>query len=164
MGLNIIALRKAVRQEIDTEDDEAMDDAYDQGLVNAWVNESFVDRADGFTDGFYASDETMGFRAGPYCSYNRWREWLSETMLGQAPEKVWDSAALLTSGTPFVELVRFSDNEGIIGPRTSAKLAKDFEVNKLAAHKTGETYFIEIYENFREAFEMASDDGLVQFH
>ena len=163
MGLDITALGKAARQEIDTEDDEAIDDAYDRGLVDVWVNESFAEQADGLASGFYASDEMMGFSAGSYSGYNRWREWLSETMLGQPPEKIWECPSL-AAGLPFTELINFADNEGIIGPTTSAKLARDFEANNLAAHKTGKTYFIEIYNNFRKAFEMASDDGLVQFH
>ena len=69
-------------------------------------------------------EDSFAFQAGSYMYYSKWRNQLAEMAgLGSAeavrtnPEK---------EGLPFVELINFSDCEGVIGPKVAAKLAKDF--------------------------------------
>lgn len=94
---------------------------------------------------------------------------------------------------PFLELIHFSDCEGIIGPKTSAKLYKDFEKyrdkfkkeSKERTRKENEDQYgdllktfgkerlekflarenqaILIYDDFMSAFETASNNGVVLF-
>ena len=66
---------------------------------------------------------------------------------------------------PFVELLNFSDCEGFIGPKTSAKLHADFlEWDKKAKNFDSQnSYFYETYKEWTEAFKVASDGGCVIF-
>lgn len=65
---------------------------------------------------------------------------------------------------PFYELVVFADNEGTIGPATCAKLAKDFEQWSSWAHGSGDDWFIRLYDEFKQAFKDAANNGAVEFH
>jgi hypothetical protein len=87
------------------------------------------ERLDGREPGWYAVDgDAMHFRAGSYSGYNHWREQLCAAALGVHPKEVWEDPASF-DGRPFVELINFADNEGAIGPKTSAKLLADFQRN-----------------------------------
>lgn len=66
--------------------------------------------------------------------------------------------------SPFFELIHFADNEGVIGPVVSAKLAKDFRDNYERAKAFGDGYWLSKYEKWMAAFEMAADNGAVEFH
>lgn len=107
--------------------------------------------------------EDHGFRAGSYSGYNAWRRDLSERFNpargnGQpSPEG------------PFYELIWFADNEGTICQQAAASLLSDFrqhEAEYRAAHLgTGDGYwYIDKYVNWMRACELASDDGLIDFH
>ena len=67
---------------------------------------------------------------------------------------------------PFCELINFSDAEGIIGASVSAELAKDFAEfqERAASFDWQHPHFKELYQQWREAFELASDNGAVRFH
>lgn len=118
-----------------------------------------------------ALSEEVGFQAGSYSGYNRWRENLCRFANGVAPDTIWFDEETW-AGKPFFELVMFSDAEGTIGPKTSAKLAKDFADYELhclsAAQQLADVdereWFVEKYEDFRAAFELAAQDGFVIFH
>ena len=66
---------------------------------------------------------------------------------------------------PFVELLHFSDCDGFIGPKTSAKLHSDFlEWDENAKNFDSQnSYFYEKYQEWTEAFKVASDGGCVIF-
>ena len=88
----------------------------------------------------------------------------SRAFVGVVPKELWtlspdDEAA---RATPFYELINFSDCEGFIGPKTSAKLAKDFAAWQEKAGERG--WFSEKYAQWRAAFELAANGGVVQFH
>jgi hypothetical protein len=88
------------------------------------------------------------------------------------PQTVWDNPDAF-QGKPFVELINFADNEGAIGPETSRKLAQDFDAHSDHFRQLMSTEleqvtieaerFIELYNEFHRAFEVASDDGFVVF-
>jgi len=116
--------------------------------------------------------EAHGFRAGSYSGYNMWRTHLCQIALDVPPDDVWEDPEAY-DGMPFVELINFSDCEGCIGPKTSAKLAADFRqyggrlreiAPKQITSDEDRGYFFESYDDWQRAFELASRDGFVIFH
>lgn len=130
-----------------------------------YVNPDFPAQADGMKSGRYAtSGGTKSVAAGSYSGYNRWREQLA-ALVGTTPQVVWESP---TPG-PFVELINFSDCEGVIGPRTSAKLANDFDTWEERAATYGEDlldgdWWMTKYREWQAAFKLAANTGAVDFH
>lgn len=109
-------------------------------------------------DGYYTFQASFGFRAGSYGGYNDWRSQLAK--LAGVEENILTN----DNTTPFAELIYFSDCEGFIGPIVSAKLAKDFAEFHEKAEDVDDEYFFSLYCDFRQAFEMASQNGCVYFH
>lgn len=102
------------------------------------------------------------FRAGSYGHYNVWRRNLAK-IAGYHEEGIeCDEAAWNCDFGPFLELIYFSDCEGAINSKVSAKLLSDFKLYEEQASKEGE-YFYEKYKCFMEAFEIASENGVVIF-
>jgi hypothetical protein len=128
-----------------------------------------------------------GFRAGSYGGYSQWRGNLAKIAGYESDESVWkDFNRELRyvklkkienhkiEMKPFYELIFFSDCEGVIGPEICKKLYQDF-VNFEDKVKYEYSwpfwdfedsffYFYELYIKWREAFRVASDNGLVSFH
>lgn len=142
-------------------EDARTDECYD-GPHIAVYGEDFPERLDGLVPGCYTSDlPGIRFHAGSYEGYNSWRAWLCQYALGVQPELVWKAPEDF-AGRPFVELVNFADNEGTIGPVTSAKLAKDFANHHPPPASDG--YYVEKYDEWHRAFTLAANDGCVMFH
>ena len=128
------------------------------------------DRGDGLVDGVYrTAGDSYGFRAGSYSGYNEWRAMLAR-LVGSTDRAMWhgyDSPSI--RALPFYELIAFSDCEGFIGPKTSAKLAADFDAQAENAARFAKTiedgdYWLEKYELWRKAFHLAAGEGVVKFH
>jgi hypothetical protein len=162
MGLDITAYEKLewlreIPEDWDHEEDE----------TSLYRIEAFAKSCDGLRNGIYRySGETHGFRAGSYSGYNEWRRQLAR-LVGTVPEAVWKGAPCAAFG----ELIHNADNEGFIGPTTSAKLAKDFadwqtRAEKFAAecHADDGGWFLGKYNDWRKAFELASKGGAVALH
>lgn len=141
--------------------------------LHVYENTDFPGRADGLQDrAVYAADDTIRFRAGSYGGYNAWREELAriagypltDYSKYERISKRHDAGAWAVESGPFWELINFSDCEGVIGPLVSAKLAKDFSDFDAVAKLSEKAYFYEMYSQWREAFEMASNNGAVDFH
>jgi len=176
MGLDISAYRCI--EKVDCVYDEGGDPIdpvtreYIDYDVRAYVNPDFPGRADGIEDkGVYLAKESMRVGCGAYSQYNRWRDDLAK--LAGYPLKAYiqygntyhsnaEGAFNATEG-PFWELICFSDCDGTIGPIASAKLAKDFAEWDERAKVVG-GYFYDQYQQWRAAFEMAADNGMVRFH
>lgn len=94
---------------------------------------------------------THGFRAGSYTGYGRWREDLQQRF---NPERDPDK--------PFYELIWFADNEGCIGPEASRDLLADFLLH-FERYPADEGY-LALYKHWLQAFKLAADGGLVEFH
>jgi hypothetical protein len=116
--------------------------------------------------------EDTSFRAGSYSGYNWWREQLCRFALECEPGELWSDPEAY-AGKPFVEMINFSDCEGAIGPRTSAKLAGDFRDHEARVAGWAEThidteenraYFVELYGEWKRGFELAAQDGFLLFH
>lgn len=157
MGLDISFYRQ-IKLEAGIETDEYGDPADCYNLFKAYVNADFPDHADSIQDGgIYSYAETDGFSAGPYSSYNRWREWLAG-LVNTTPEDCWQGA--VSPDALVFDLINFSDCEGIIGSKTSAKLAQDIAM----ITPIGDDHQIKLFHKFKQAFETAADSGCVVFH
>lgn len=175
MGLDITAyrgLRKAKDGEgIDPKYPEEAD--YDHDWHRMYVNPDFPTQADDIEDrAIYHPEESFGFRAGSYSGYNLWRDQLAALVGhpvfvgGNYGDHQRHSASVWNDPQPgaFVELIHFSDCEGVIGPTTSAKLARDFAEFQAQADQHPDEWFRAKYADWRKAFEMAADGGAVDFH
>ena len=123
-----------------------------------------------------SESETGHFRAGSYSGYNQWRNELAIIAGYDSAEQVWedfDSNIRLVKLKriegenaklkPFYEIINFSDAEGLIGPEICKKLYQDFiDFDDKAKEK--DSWIYEKYLKWKEAFKVASDDGLVAFH
>jgi hypothetical protein len=124
----------------------------------------FEERADGMPQGVYLDEgKSMEFRAGSYSGYNQWRANLA-LLVGTTDRAVWNDP----QPGPFVELINFSDCDGFIGPQTSAKLAADFAAWQDRAADFADTFsiswWLDAYSQWRKAFELAANGGVVRFH
>ena len=169
MGLDITAYTKLTKVADGTEE-LRQTEGYDwrtQWLVTpgdiALTEKDFPGRTIGLAPGLYSYAKRHDFRAGSYSGYNDLRRWLAVLAGHGTPEAVWAKrqAAMPCEG-PFVELIDFSDCEGIIGPVVSAKLARDFADFQDRVGDFG--YDAQLYGHWRRAFEMAADGGAVDFH
>ena len=169
MGLDITAYRGLVRIENPAMEDgcpvhwEAHFHAHNSSI--AFTEENWPGHSEGIeSDAVYAFADKFGFRAGSYGGYNAWRNQLAEVMLGKSACDCWKQ----DKAGPFFELIHFADNEGVIGPKVAAKLAKDFADHEAKATAWAEAnndeWFIQKYRDWRKAFEMAAQGGAVDFH
>jgi hypothetical protein len=160
MGLDISYYTNAVL----VPDAEVDDDGYptDDNAVLAYVNPDFTNQADDIQHkGVYRYDDSGAFRAGSYGGYNAWRDQLAELAGFSSALDVWNREA---PEGPFVPLINFSDCEGIIGPDTSARLARDFAELQPKVDALSDGYFREKYADWRAAFEAVAGNGFVDFH
>ena len=158
MGLDITAYRKLMvveNPELDEDGDLIdWDNQWQPGGSMEWSEKHFPGRGEGVDHRqVYTWEESTSFRAGSYSGYNWWRAKLKQFAKDDA----------------FQELINFADNEGVIGPIVSKKLAKDFEQNRGQAIEFAKTlddgeWWIGQYKRWQEAFEMAADNGAVDFH
>ena len=150
--------------------------------IYLYPNDSLLNQSEGIQNGKYICEGEQGsFRAGSYSGYGGWRKTLAE-MIGWEIENLWRHVETLAQRSenlndvlnenddfkvdlPFIELLHFSDCEGFIGPKTSAKLHSDFlEWDEKAKNFDSQnSYFYETYQEWTEAFKVASDGGCVIF-
>lgn len=145
----------------------------DEKEVKLWKHPDFPKQFDDLIDkGVYKFEYLDGFRAGSYMSYTQYREKLAE-IAGYRPFidpcdassthlPFFYGAHKVISGV-FHEQIVFSDCEGFIGSKTSKKLADDYAKCLDEAQKEGGRFF-EIYLSFKNAFELAANNGVVRFH
>jgi hypothetical protein len=167
MGLDITAYKNTKLVEVLTDADEFEDKYSDRWEEYDYVyrgEHDFPDRLPPIVPGgVYKFDDSFRFRAGSYSGYNVWREKLSDMALGVIPRMVWDNYEQFT-GRPFVELIHFSDCEGILGTEVCKKLLKDFQDFQDSANQHQDEWFTERYNDWHKAFEFAADNGYVDFH
>ena len=150
MGLDITAYRQlTLAPDAEIDDGYPVDDGvWLPGVSMEWSEEHWPGRGEGLVATMpYRFAERLDFRAGSYGGYNQWREWLD---------------SIRSEPNSFYELIDFADNEGVIGPIVSAKLAKDFTAHLEIVPK--DRWYREKYLLWHKAFLMASDGGAVDFH
>jgi len=114
------------------------------------------------------SGQSFDFRAGSYSSYNEWRSALCRAILGISDRELWEDT-LKYRGRPFYELINFSDCEGVIGFIAARKLYQDFVAHekKFTDYVGGledSEWFVTKYQDWKRAFDLAKEDGIVVFH
>lgn len=143
-------------------------------VYKPFVNPDFPGRSDNIQSRkAYKYEEYNHFFRLSYSGYNAWRNQLAQiagyplteykSEFGTVTEG-YDAGAWEAEGGPFWELISFSDCEGVIGPITSAKLAKDFADFQGAADAHEDQRFRDGYNQMRAAFEFAANTGAVDFH
>lgn len=122
-------------------------------------------RGEGLTAGTYTYEDSFDFKAGSYGGYNGWREALAQLVGWADDNEAFKSPAPPTDSprAAFWELIMFADNEGVIGPVVSKKLAKDF-ADWMPQASREPSWFLDLYNRWKGAFQMASDNGFVDFH
>jgi len=158
MGLDITAHKKlkiVANPKIDEDGDLInYETEWQPGVSMEWSEENFPGRAEGIESSkVYSWEDSFGFRAGSYIGYGQWRRKLK----------------LFARGDSFQELINFADNEGVIGPIISKKLSKDFLENEERAKEFDKNleedqWWFNQYKKWQKAFEMAADNGAVDFH
>ena len=143
-------------------EDNRADWADEHGIERVYVNDNFPGREEGILGEWVVPGERSHFRAYSYSGYGRWRSELAR-LVGH------DQEVDNPPPGPFMELINFADNEGVIGPAVSAKLAKDFADWQERADAHGDTlddadWFRSRYADWRLAFETAAQSGYVDFH
>lgn len=175
MGLDITAYANiTIAGPDDAPFDETGEVRYDDGWEQFFVNYDFPAQADDIKNGHaYRYQDDKCFHAGSYFGYGQWRNKLAE--LAGYPESedssnqfkhsayVWEHPELLEQKSPFVELINFTDCDGIIGPKTSAKLAQDFDNYMDKASQVNDEWFFCLYKQWANAFHFAANNGAVKF-
>ena len=166
MGLEVVYYQniKQITPPDDVDGDNVWDWCSETGAFRYFTLEGFEDRLDGIPVGWMIGDRAGSFEAGPYSSYTEWRDLLSHIALGVDSEEVRRNPESW-SGQPFFELIYFAYNDGCIGPKTSAKLATDFEQNRscFADHSKTDCCDIDKYDGLAKAFRTAADTGCIMF-
>lgn len=177
MGLDILAYSELKKLDcVFNADGEPIDPVTREDIeypyFQAYINEHFTDHAKGLEDGAcYGFKNKLHLHAGSYGGYNNWRENLAKIAgYPAAPQEYnsrvhmrHDEGAFVAGQGPFFELIYFSDCEGVINSEISAKLAKDFADFQEKSDSEGDEYWREKYSRWREVFELASNNGAVNF-
>jgi len=179
MGLDISAYGSLKRL-----DDQSDRDNFD---IYLFKNDTIFSQSEGIEPGGYESHgESFGFGAGSYSGYGNWRKMLAKFVGYDSIEELWDEMVAMKRDDiinkiigddldplpPFSEILYFSDCEGYIGPVVSKKLYNDFislreravEFSSSTYGGSGRNYFMENYDDFMNAFRIASNGGAVTFH
>ena len=145
---------------------------------------SFPRHAEGLPDSELVDTdgESYSFRAGSYSGYGEWRNDLALAAgHEEGSEGVWAKADDGVTGGPFEELINFPDNEGVIGPVISQKLYDDFVNYEKEVNKTIDWWYLKMvpekeydgddikwfkikYNDWKHAFDIARNNGMVIFH
>ncbi|KAB8333690.1 hypothetical protein SD80_012210 [Scytonema tolypothrichoides VB-61278] len=174
MGLDISAFSQVEFIEV-VPDSDVWEEKYDDnnGLVTEIITglQDFPERLlplfaplEGFAV-YRVYGEIHEFRVGSFTYYNEWRKQLSVLVTRMEPEEIWKRRKEPSiQQLPFYELIDFSDCEGSIGPAMAQKLAQDFMAHQLYIEQRTDADFQEVYADFRKAFTIASNNGIVTFH
>lgn len=154
----------------------ASDEAHN--VLNFNIPQSFREQAEDINefDSYSYKEKMSGVRCS-YSTYNAFRELIAK-LAGYPKMSYKETASSVTvkyahaagawdvSRGPFWELINFSDCEGIIGPKTSAKLVKDFDKfkNELSKDEFSNPSFVQFYNELRNLFDFASKSGVVIYH
>ena len=172
MGLDISVYSK-VGKKIATTNDEELEELRDSSkFIYVYVNKFYYNQHGDKETGIYEitpKTKHISFRAGSYSGYGERRKQLSRFALNVEAKEIWNNPNKF-KGKPFVEMINFSDCEGVIDTKICAKLYNDFKNNKESimakAKELNEfdfDWFKRWYEDFEKGFELASDDGVLIF-
>jgi hypothetical protein len=171
MGLDVVAYNGIEKVDPELHGgklDFNTDDIWELCDEHGWFIPStcgFEEHGKGVEDTPYTSEGEISFRAGSYGSYNGWRNSLAVFAGYGSAQDVWEMDH--PWGTPFIELINFSDCEGVIGPDLCKKLSEDFTSKRkdaiVFALEHNDDWFMRTYDDFMEALTFASDRGILVF-
>ena len=190
MGLDITAISEIKPIEVPEGIQKYSDEYYDWEnelnvghLWGIWFNPSFPTQQEGLpeADTVFSEGEEYGFRAGSYSGYGEWRNDLALAAMGVTSSEVWDKSDGGETGMPFQELINFPDNEGLIGPIASERLYQDFVNYESQIDKAVDWWYLKMsetkeynsedvkwfkskYKDWKHAFDIARNNGMVIFH
>lgn len=121
---------------------------------------SFAAYADDVPEGYYTC---CGKSAGGdvvYSVHYEWRELLCRMVGISDMRSYWKSP----HPGPFAEIINNADNDGYIGPVTSAKLAQDFDHWRERAEHCLPDWAFDLYEKWSIACHLAANGGAVVLH
>jgi len=117
---------------------------------------------------FVTYDDACGFSAGSYRNYNLFRNILCESINNLKDHELWELAVKDTEkakSLPFYWLINFSDCDGYIGSSFCEILYKNFcDYEVVFKERIKDEYFISIYNEFKNAFELSKNNGIIIFH
>ena len=152
MGLDVTAMSKIAIDKVDGE----------PSLYSVGFPQSNMEK---FEDEPITYEQAHSFRAGSYSGYNAMRRELCELINGIPPEVLWaHEDGPEWHKKPFYWLINFSDCEGYIGTDYCKILLKDCEDHWDTIQIKGSDYLKDVMNDFRKAFELGADDGVVKFH
>lgn len=174
MGLDISAYSRVREIGIASDTEEWEREYWMQGRADTFyvwpshvLEPDFPGRLEGSIvrpNGVYEYAGSCYFRAGSYSGYNEWRNELSIATIGVPAKTVWRTPSAYED-SPFFELVQFSDCEGFIGPVVAGRLLEDSHAPSITAYAKGRGGRFEgLFVQWRRAFELASDGGVIKFH
>ena len=173
MGLDIIVYSKLEHQR-DERVEEVMESLFSplgEEIIEICEEEENRRCSDMAIGKWHRTDATQEahFRAGSYSGYNQFRNLLAQAFHGVDAEDIWSDENSF-EGTPFYEMIDFSDCDGVFGPGDSAKLCRNFEEGEVKfqefiAEKFEDDdeagHWLEVYRDFKEGFRLAADEGIL---
>ena len=106
-------------------------------------------------------DDGFDFRAGSYGGYNRFRNQLCLASNNISADELWKSE---NENLKFYWLINFTDCDGYIGTDYCKILYDEFVKYEKEIKLSLDEYYYQTYDNFKEAFRLGADNGLVSFH
>ena len=184
MGLDTVSYARIVALPADWTPPpvNAQDALYDQGIARAYTYDCFPRAMDGL-EGGHDPDLTLlisqrfgylGSRwyqasgAGPathssYGEHSAYRSALMTAYWGGTENFGW-SGASYDPDKPFIDLIYFADNEGLLGPDACARLAADYAANDVALLAVvAEDFYVRLHEQWRAAVNHSASGGCIRF-
>jgi hypothetical protein len=171
MGLDITAYSNIKIIEKKMEDKKLS--GIDNQIINSLNNDDFDDyghiyKVDNFKQSNMHNFENKNliyedefcFRAGSYSSYNEFRNKLCLIANGISANDLWVSN---NENLKFYWLIDFSDCDGYIGTDYCKILYDEFCNNEKEIKPKLDDWYSTIYDNFKQAFNLGANNGVVIF-
>lgn len=121
----------------------------------------FKDRFKNLRPGKYDANLIKSYYSYPYSMHKEFRDYLAQIFTLTFEEVVTNSEKY--TRLPFFELINFPDNESCMDWETAQKLHQDFVHYKNHAFKVLPNEYHDIYNQWTEIFELAKENGVVEF-
>lgn len=153
------------------------DELYERDIQRAYTNVAFPRAMDGLEGGHdndkFSEMRSLGSRwyqlTGPgpkthasYSGHGDYRDELTEAFWTPEQRDGYEEGDV-PEGAPFIDLIYFSDCEGLMGPEACARLHADYvKYPELGTDSTDWNY--RRHQNWAKAVEHASHGGCLRFH
>lgn len=180
MGLDITAYGKLTKLNVlfnaDGEPVDAVTHELIEDYFQVFENQDFEGQIEGLEDkAVYSYENREHVFCRGYGGYGNWRETLAK--LAGYPIDIYEAFGVkkelhsasawsgkVKKGSPFFELINFSDCEGVIGHVVAKKLLRDFDEFNDRAKEIELHGFYEGYCEIWDGLKIAADGGALDFH